>query len=155
MVDDRIFIDLQSARRITYPAAVKYLLIYFIFHAGLPCTIGIVWLEGFLTFLAAVALCTIFTVAVLYQIGALTVGAMYLLILFHAILTNNLFNRFDPAPRNAVAIAFGLWTMMFFIAANRFFAMDLMWWGLLLVVYLSGTVFIFTFDNFAKTNRYD
>ena len=62
---------------------------------------------------------------------------------------------FDHKRRNAVAIAFGLWTMMFFIAANRFFAMDLMWWGLLLVVYLSGTVFIFTFDNFAKTNRYD
>ena len=60
---------------------------------------------------------------------------------------------FDNKRRFFVAISFGLWLLILNIAKN-YFSMDLILWLLFIVVLLLGSILIFTFDNFTKTNKH-
>ncbi len=61
---------------------------------------------------------------------------------------------FDNKRRLLGAISFGLW-MLILNVAKSYFEMNLILWLLFIVVFLLGTIFIFTFDNFTKTKKMD
>lgn len=60
---------------------------------------------------------------------------------------------FDKKRRLFVSILFGLLVLILNIAKNHF-TMDFILWFLFFVIFLGGTILIFTFDNFTKTNNY-
>lgn len=59
---------------------------------------------------------------------------------------------FDDKRRFLVALLFGIWIFILRMA-TQYFNMDLILWLLFGVLFLVGSIFIFTFDRFKKTNK--